>query len=159
MLVEHTLNMSKAVFPAKGGGYQQAFLGGSAQQFSVMQIIVSLPYLHNLLFFSGTVRAAGILMTYSSCPHVGTKISKGKHKIILLQGCVKRSKEDLYSTSRLESCFSGFSLTFTSNTNKNPSCYQETPISLFFFSISKWVELKKKNKNHQIHQVEHLTGG
>lgn len=136
MLLEHTLNISKAVFPAKGGGYQQASLRGSAEQFSVMQIIeFPSKYLHNLLFFSGTVRAAEILMTYSSCPHVGTKISKGKHKIILLQGCVKRSKEDLYSTRRLESCFSGFSLTFMSNTNKKPSCYQETPISLFFFFL------------------------
>lgn len=84
----HTLNISKAVFPAEGGGKQQACLGGSAQQFSVIQI-TAFP---SSISISGTGSAAEILTTYSSCPRVGTKISKGKHKIILLQDCTKRSK-------------------------------------------------------------------
>lgn len=84
----HTPSISKAVFPAEGGGYQQASLGGSAQQCSVIQI-TAFP---SSISISGTVSAAVILMAYSSCPRVGTEISEGKHRIILLQGCMKRSK-------------------------------------------------------------------
>lgn len=83
----------QSCFPSKGRRLSTSFTGRfcpAVQHDSDHS--VSLLCLHNFLLFSGTLRAAEISMTYSSCPHVGTKISKGKHKIILLQGCVKRSK-------------------------------------------------------------------
>lgn len=83
----------QSCFPSKGRRSSTSFTGRFCPTVQCdSDHSVSLLCLHNFLLFSGTVRATEISMTYSSCPHAGTKIPKGKHKIILLQGCMKRSK-------------------------------------------------------------------